>query len=75
VHIIASVNREGGSVKTTTAFNMAEQGLRVLALDLDPQGSLSRQGFGVEPGAVTLPQVLDQRGQGLSQLLQPVNGL
>jgi chromosome partitioning protein len=79
VHIIAIVNRKGGSGKTTTAFNLAgalaEQGLRVLALDLDPQGSLSRQGFGVEPGAVTLSQILDRRGEGLSELLQPVNGL
>lgn len=79
MHVIAIVNRKGGSGKTTTAFNLtgalAEQDLRVLALDLDPQGSLSRQGFGVEPGAVTLSQVLDRRGEGLSQLLQPVNGL
>jgi chromosome partitioning protein len=79
VHIIAIVNRKGGSGKTTTAFNLtgalAEQGLRVLALDLDPQGSLSRQGFGVEPGAVTMSQILDRRGEGLSQLLQPVDGL
>jgi len=79
VYTIAIVNRKGGSGKTTTAFNLAgalaEQGSEVLAVDLDPQGSLSRQGFGVEPEEVTLSQVLDQRGKGFSQLLQPVNGL
>ena len=79
MHVIAIVNRKGGSGKTTTAFNvtgaLAERGLRVLAVDLDPQGSLSRQGFGVEPGELTLCQVLDQRGKGFSQLLQSVNGL
>ena len=79
MYTIAIVNRKGGSGKTTTAFNLAgalaEQGLEVLAVDLDPQGSLSRQGFGVEPEEVTLSQVLDQRGKGFSQLLQPVNGL
>jgi chromosome partitioning protein len=79
VHVIAIVNRKGGSGKTTTAFNLtgalAERGLRVLAVDLDPQGSLSRQGFGVESGQLTLSQVFDQRGQGLSQLVQSINGL
>jgi chromosome partitioning protein len=79
MHVIAIVNRKGGSGKTTTAFNLAgalaERGLRVLAVDLDPQGSLSRQGFGVESEELTLSQVFDQRGQGFSQLVQPINGL
>jgi chromosome partitioning protein len=79
VHVIAIVNRKGGSGKTTTAFNLtgalAERGLRVLAVDLDPQGSLSRQGFGVESAELTLSQVFDQRGQGFSQLVQPIKGL
>jgi chromosome partitioning protein len=79
MHVIAIVNRKGGSGKTTTAFNLtgalAERGLRVLAVDLDPQGSLSRQGFGVESGEPTLSQVFDQRGQGFSQLVQPISGL
>jgi hypothetical protein len=79
VHVIAIVNRKGGSGKTTTAFNLtgalAERGLRVLAVDLDPQGSLSRQGFGVESGQLTLSQVFDRRGEGFSQLVQRINGL
>jgi chromosome partitioning protein len=79
MHVIAIVNRKGGSGKTTTAFNLtgalAERGLRVLAVDLDPQGSLSRQGFGVESGRLTLSQVLDRRKERFSQLLQAVDGL
>jgi len=44
--VIAMVGRKGGSGKTTTTFNLAgalaEQGRRVLLVDADPQGSLSR---------------------------------
>lgn len=44
--VIAMVGRKGGSGKTTTTFNLAgalaEQGQRVLLVDADPQGSLSR---------------------------------
>jgi chromosome partitioning protein len=79
MHVIAIVNRKGGSGKTTTAFNLtgalAERGLRVLAVDLDPQGSLSRQGFGVESGELTLSEVFDDRGEGFSKLVQPIDGL
>lgn len=42
---IAVINRKGGSGKTTTAVNtaaaLAEMGLPVLVVDLDPQGSAS----------------------------------
>jgi len=72
--IIAIVNRKGGSAKTTTAFNLAgvfaERGQRVLVVDLDPQGSLSRSGFGVGPGNPTLSQVLERRGEGFASLVQ-----
>lgn len=44
--IIAIVNRKGGSGKSTTTLNLAgalaELGLRVLVVDLDPQASLTR---------------------------------
>lgn len=44
--IIALVNRKGGSGKSTTTLNLAgalaELGLRVLIVDLDPQASLTR---------------------------------
>ena len=44
--IVAVVNRKGGSGKSTTTLNLAgalaERGLRVLMVDLDPQSSLTR---------------------------------
>jgi chromosome partitioning protein len=48
--VIAFANQKGGVAKTTTTLNLGvafkEQGLRVLVIDLDPQGNLTMsQGF------------------------------
>ena len=52
LQVIAVTNFKGGSGKTTTSAHLAQylamQGFRVLAVDLDPQSSLSAL-FGVQP--------------------------
>lgn len=52
LQIVAITNFKGGSAKTTTAAHLAQylalQGYRVLAIDLDPQSSLSAL-FGLQP--------------------------
>lgn len=52
LQILAVANFKGGSAKTTTTVHLAHylalEGLRVLAIDLDPQASLSAM-FGYQP--------------------------
>ena len=59
--VIALANQKGGVAKTTTTLNLAvafkEQGLRVLAVDLDPQGNLTMS-QGLNPDSVE-PSMFD----------------
>lgn len=52
LQVITVANFKGGSAKTTTSLYLAQglalQGFRVLAIDLDPQASLSSM-FGLQP--------------------------
>jgi len=55
--VIAFANQKGGVAKTTTTLNLAvafkEQGFRVLAVDLDPQGNLTMS-QGLNPDEIEL---------------------
>src|SRR5438067_4204568 len=53
--VIAFANQKGGVAKTTTTLNLgvafAEEGLRVLLIDLDPQGNLTMS-QGLNPDSI-----------------------
>src|SRR5256714_13584120 len=53
--VIAFANQKGGVAKTTTTLNLAaafaEQGHRVLCVDMDPQGNLTMS-QGIDPDSL-----------------------
>ncbi|MBX3465332.1 MAG: ParA family protein [Planctomycetes bacterium] len=72
MRVIAVANQKGGVAKTTTCQSLAaafaQDGRRVLAVDLDPQANLAI-GFGLDPdpGQPSTYEVLAGRGVGLAQ--------
>jgi chromosome partitioning protein len=77
--IITIANQKGGVGKTTTAVNlaasMALHGLRVLVIDLDPQGNASTAlDVDHHSGAVSIYNVLVD-GQPLAAVVRPAAGI
>ncbi|MBK3745021.1 plasmid partitioning protein RepA [Paraburkholderia aspalathi] len=81
LQILAVVNFKGGSGKTTTAAHLAQYlaltGHRVLAVDLDPQASLSSL-HGFQPELDQTPSIYDAirydaDRKPLSEIIQPTN--
>jgi chromosome partitioning protein len=81
MQVLAVVNFKGGSGKTTTAAHLAQYlaltGHRVLAIDLDPQASLSAL-HGIQPELDKNPSLYealryDGERKSISEIIQPTN--
>jgi chromosome partitioning protein len=81
LQVIAVVNFKGGSGKTTTAAHLAQylalRGFRVLAVDLDPQASLTAL-YGIQPeldDKASFYEALryDDERKSLKDIIQPTN--
>ena len=75
--LITLCNQKGGVGKTTTTVNLgaalAEQGQRVLMVDLDPQGALTAYwGLETENSSVTIYQLLLNDSQPATDAIRPV---
>jgi chromosome partitioning protein len=76
VKVVAVANQKGGVAKTTTVQSLgvalAEQGRRILVVDLDPQACLTYScGFDPDGLDVSLHDVLVRRAR-LSEVIKPV---
>jgi chromosome partitioning protein len=81
LQIVAVVNFKGGSGKTTTAIHLAQHlaltGHRVLAIDLDPQASLTAL-FGIQPELDHFPSLYeairyDDARKPITEVIRPTN--
>jgi chromosome partitioning protein len=74
-HVIAVANLKGGVGKTTTVLNLAgfagQLGRRVLAVDTDPQGSLTRIALPDDAPSVSLTEAFGRRARSLDGVRCP----
>jgi chromosome partitioning protein len=74
--IIAFFNQKGGTAKTTSTLNvaaaLAERGLRVLTIDLDPQASLTMAtGIDIAALPVSVYDLLLEEGLPIAEVIRP----
>lgn len=81
MHVVSVVNFKGGSGKTTTAAHLAQhlalKGHRVLAIDLDPQASLTAL-HGIQPELDDVPSLYetlryDEHRKPIHDVIRPTN--
>ncbi|THV12736.1 plasmid partitioning protein RepA [Rhizobium rhizophilum] len=81
LQVLAVVNFKGGSGKTTTSAHLAQylalSGYRVLAIDLDPQASLTAL-YGIQPELDEKPSFYesiryDDSRRSITEIIQPTN--
>ena len=81
LQVLAVVNFKGGSGKTTTSAHLSQflalSGYRVLAIDLDPQASLTAL-YGIQPELDEKPSLYetlryDENRKSITEIIQPTN--